>query len=188
MLIVPCKWATASGLLPLLIACTPEMNWREVQPVSAGLTATMPCKPDEVMRSVPLDGKSVQMTLAGCDAGGATFVVGWAGVPQTRLGPALGEWQDITLARAGIASGPDGPAGRPYLPAGALNLPQSLRLTANGRAPDGKPLALDTAWFARAGLSGANSASVGQVFFVAIYGEPHDPQARDTFFKGVRLR
>ncbi|WPB56780.1 hypothetical protein [Xylophilus sp. GOD-11R] len=184
MLSLPRHWVALCASL-ILTACSPEMNWRDVQPASTALTATMPCKPDDAMRSVPLDGRTVQMTLAGCEAGGATFVVGWAGMPQTRLGPALGEWQDLILARAGIASGPDGPAGRPFLPPGALNLPQSLRLRAMGRSPDGKPLALDAAWFATAGQP---EAPAGQVFFAAIYGEPHDPQARDSFFTGMRLR
>jgi len=167
-----------------LVACSPPFNWRELRPAGTPLQATLPCKPDDAMRRVPLAGGPTDMHLSGCDAGGATFVIGWAAVPVERLGAALGDWQDTTLARAGIPSGPDAPVGRPFQPPGALALPQSVRIAATGRAPDGDTLPLQAAWFATAGSDGAPA----QAFFAAVYRAPDAPDAADAFFAGLRLR
>ncbi|MES2183341.1 MAG: hypothetical protein V4505_02245 [Pseudomonadota bacterium] len=165
-------------------ACTPALNWREFSMPPSRLLALMPCKPDEAMRSVQLDGRAVDMHLAGCDAGGATFVVGWLAVaPPGQVGPLLGAWQDATLTQAGIAAGPDAPAGRAFVPPGALAVPQSVRLAAQGRHPDGKPLALQAAWFA------AGGGTTPQALFAAVYGDlPAGGDAADTFFAGLRLQ
>jgi len=169
-----------------VVACTPPMNWREVRPSSTRLQALMPCKPDEAVRSVNLlDGSPVQMHLAGCDAGGATFIIGWADVSRGRLGAMLGAWQDSTLTLAGVASGPDAPAGTRFVPAGTLELPQAVRLQATGLSPDGGVLPLDAAWFADSGGPGALE---GQALFAAIYRAPSEPAAATSFFSGLRLR
>ena len=145
----------------------------------------MPCKPDEAVRTVTLDGRQVQMHLAGCDAGGATFLIGWIPTSGARLGATLGAWQDSTLSLAGIASGPDAPVGRPFVPAGTLALPQAVRLQATGLSPDGGALPLDAAWFADAGGAGAVE---GQALFAAIYRAPSAPAASASFFDSLRLR
>ena len=175
------------GLLALgaaaVAACTPALNWREFSMPPSRLLALMPCKPDEAMRSVPLDGRAVDMHLAGCDAGGATFVVGWLAVAPGQIGTVLGAWQDATLTQAGIAAGPDAPAGRAFVPAGAVVVPQSVRLSAQGRHPDGKPLALQAAWFA------AGGGTAPQALFAAVYGRlPAGSDAVDTIFAGLRLQ
>lgn len=171
-----------------LAACSPDLNWREIHPAATRLQALMPCKPDDATRKVPLDGRLVEMHLAGCDAGGATFVIGWADFPADRLGGALGAWQDATLERAGIAAGPDAPAGRVFLPPGALALPQSVRLRADGHAPDGAALVLQAAWFAGAGAAGSDPARAPQALFAAVYREPAQKEAVETFFGSLRLR
>ncbi|MCZ2497023.1 hypothetical protein GN316_09655 [Xylophilus sp. Kf1] len=168
-----------------LLACTPTMNWRDVRPSSTRLQALMPCKPDEAVRTVMLDGQTVQMHLAGCDAGGATFVIGWVTTRADRLGAMLGAWQDSTLSLAGIGSGPDTPTGQPFAPAGTRALPQAVRLQGTGRMADGSALALDAAWFADGGGVGALE---GQALFAAIYRSASAPDAAATFFSGLRLR
>jgi hypothetical protein len=179
--------ASTAGLLLLsmLAGCSPQLNWREVQPPGSRLQALMPCKPEAAMRIVPLAGLPVEMHLSGCDAGGATFVIGWADVPVLRLGTAMGAWQDATLERIGIPPGPDAPAGRAFVPAGAVALPQALRWRAEGRAPDGSALPLQAAWFASTGDAAGAGA---QVMFAAVYREPKQGEAADTFFAGLRLR
>jgi hypothetical protein len=164
--------------------CTPALNWREFSMPPSRLQALMPCKPDEAVRTVQLDGRAVDMHLAGCDAGGATFVVGWLAVaPPGQVGALLGAWQDATLAQAGITVGPDAPAGRAFVPPGGLAVPQSVRLSAQGRHPDGKPLSLQAAWFA------AGGGTVPQALFAAVYGGlPAGSDAADTFFAGLRLQ
>jgi hypothetical protein len=63
-------------------ACTPAFNWREVSFDQAGAAALLPCKPDRGTRPVQLAGQAVQMTMAGCEAGGAMFTVALVQVPQ----------------------------------------------------------------------------------------------------------
>jgi len=63
----------AAGLSCLLLACAPQLNWREV-PLGR-LTTLLPCKPDNASRSVVLDGTTVTMEMAGCEVGGAIFAI-----------------------------------------------------------------------------------------------------------------
>ena len=65
----------------LLVGCTPAFNWREVGFDQAGVTALLPCKPDRGMRAVQLAGQSVQMSMAGCESGGAMFAVSLVEAP-----------------------------------------------------------------------------------------------------------
>jgi hypothetical protein len=63
-------------------ACTPAFNWRDVSFDQAGAAALLPCKPDRGTRPVQLAGQEVQMSMAGCEAGGAMFTVALVQVPQ----------------------------------------------------------------------------------------------------------
>jgi hypothetical protein len=63
-------------------ACTPAFNWREVSFDQAGVTALLPCKPDRGTRAVQLGGQSAQMSMAGCEAGGAMFTVSLVEAPS----------------------------------------------------------------------------------------------------------
>lgn len=58
-----------------LAACTPTFNWREVGFDQAGVTAVLPCKPDRGTRPVQLAGQSLNLSMLGCEAGGAMFTV-----------------------------------------------------------------------------------------------------------------
>lgn len=64
-----------------LAACTPAFNWRDVSFDQAGVTALLPCKPDRGTRAVQLAGQAAQMSMAGCEAGGAMFTVSLVEVP-----------------------------------------------------------------------------------------------------------
>ncbi len=59
----------------LAAGCTPAFNWREVGFDQAGVTALLPCKPDRGTRSVQLAGQAAQMSMAGCESGGAMFTI-----------------------------------------------------------------------------------------------------------------
>lgn len=71
-----------SQLFSWLSACTPAFNWREVGFEVGGVTALLPCKPDRGSRTVQLAGQTVQMSMAGCESGGAMFTVALVEVPQ----------------------------------------------------------------------------------------------------------
>lgn len=79
------KIVVTSGVLVSLAACTPTFNWRDVSFDQAGVTALLPCKPDRGSRPVQLAGQALQMSMAGCEAGGAMFAVGLVQVPQVPL-------------------------------------------------------------------------------------------------------
>ncbi len=56
-------------LLPLLAACAPALDWRELREPDTQLSAQFPCKPQRVAEA--------QMGLLQCEAGGQRFVLGW---------------------------------------------------------------------------------------------------------------
>ncbi len=68
-------------IFALLAACTPAFNWREVGFDQAGVTALLPCKPDRGTRAVQLAGQAAQMSMAGCESGGAMFTISLVEVP-----------------------------------------------------------------------------------------------------------
>jgi hypothetical protein len=77
-----------------LAACTPAFNWRDVSFDQAGVTALLPCKPDRGTRPVQLAGQSVQMSMMGCEAGGAMFTVALVQLPQAaQANQVAAEWK-----------------------------------------------------------------------------------------------
>ncbi len=165
-----------------LSGCSPAFNWREQRLPPTPLRALLPCKPDEATRTVPLGDAPVAMRMVGCEAGGATFAIAYVAAEPARIGALLGRWQDATLANFGQAPGPDAPAGRAFVPEGALALPQSVRIAAAGRSADGGPVAVQAAWFA------GGDAGATYVFQALVYAPEPVTEAVDTFFSSLRLR
>jgi hypothetical protein len=79
------------AFMSVLAGCTPAFNWREVGFDQAGVTALLPCKPDRGTRTVQLAGQAAQMSMAGCEAGGAMFTVSLVEVPANASVQALGD-------------------------------------------------------------------------------------------------
>lgn len=157
-----------------LAACTPTFNWREVRAESAPLKAVLPCKPDKGARTVPMAGRQVELKVLGCDTGGATFAILVGDiVDPLRAGAVLAQWKAATLAnmRADGASAQE----RPFLPAGAMALPQSVRVTASGQRGDGSRVESQAAYFARG----------SQVVQAVIYADRVPSEAADAFFAGL---
>lgn len=76
-----CRPGACCGTLPSILvltlvaglaACSPALNWREVEGVSAQRW-WFPCKPERVDRQVSLQGHRVPARLAACDAQGMTW-------------------------------------------------------------------------------------------------------------------
>lgn len=157
-----------------LAACSPTFNWREVRAEPTPLRAVLPCKPGKQSRTVPMAGRQVELQVLGCDAGGATFAVLFGDVVDPlRAGEVLAQWKAATLANMRGAGASD----QPFLPAGAMALPQSLRVTAAGQRADGSRVESQAAYFARG----------SQVFQAVIYADHVAPEAADAFFAGLRL-
>lgn len=157
-----------------LAACSPTFNWREVRPESTGLKAMLPCKPDKGARTVPMAGRDVSLEVLGCDVGGATFAVLSADIGDpVRTGEVLAQWKTATLANMRSASAQE----RPFLPPGALGLPQSLQVVASGQRANGSQVESHAAYFARG----------SRVFQAVIYADQLKPEVADTFFSGLKF-
>lgn len=157
-----------------LAACSPTFNWREVRAESMPLKAMLPCKPDKGARTVPMAGRQVQLQVLGCEAGGATFAI-LSGdiVDPLRSGEVLAQWRAATLAN--LRATPGSAQDRPFLPAGAMALQQSLRVTVVGQRADGSKVESQAAYFARG----------SQVVQAVIYADQLPAEAADTFFAGL---
>ena len=163
-----------AAVLFSLAGCSPVFDWREVRAEATPLRAVLPCKPDKGARTVPMAGRPVELKVLGCEAGGATFAVLFGDVVDPlRSGEVLGQWKAATLANMRSTGASD----QPFLPAGAMALPQSLRVTAAGQRADGSRVESQSAYFARG----------SQVFQAVIYADRIAPEAAAAFFAGLRL-
>jgi hypothetical protein len=68
------------------------------------------------------------------------------------------------------------------VPKGALNLPQSLRITFEGQGPRGQKVVGHGLWFARLEGSGA------RVYHAVIYADKARPAEAELFFSGLQLQ
>ncbi|AVT11730.1 hypothetical protein [Paracidovorax avenae] len=182
-------WILLAGAVSLA-GCSPSPDWRSVRMDDAGLTALLPCKPERAVRPVELQGRSVDLSMAGCDADGATFALSHMVLPPgagaAEVGAVLAQWRAATLARIGAPADAAGP-GAPFTPPGALPLPQSVRLQAQGAAPgQGAAVAMDAAWFARAEASEGGPRM--RLYHAVIYSPQPRAAVADTFFPGLALR
>lgn len=188
------RWLAAAVLLGALAACSPPLDWRTVRMEGAGLEALLPCKPDRAVRPVELGGRTVELSMAGCKADGATFAVshmlldGSAGAAEA--GAVLAQWRTATLGRMGVSATTDAAAaGSPFTLPGALPLPQSVRLQVQGVSPDdAAAVVAHAAWFARAEAAAAGAAPRLRLYHAVIYAPGPRTAAADTFFGGLALR
>lgn len=65
-----------------LAACSPKYDWREVHGTDAPFAVLLPAKPVTVSRPVNLDGVQVTMAMTAAEAGGVSFAVGSAILPD----------------------------------------------------------------------------------------------------------
>jgi hypothetical protein len=181
MIIRVMRWI-ALALIPIvawLAGCSPVLNWREVRIEPSPLMALMPCKPDRAARKLDLAGEAVELGMTGCDAGGATFAVS-----QVRFGAgasagaALTQWRVAMLANMRASDIRE----QPFYPAGSLDLPQSVRLSAAGQRADGSAVKAQAVWFARASNDGL------WLFHAVIYADTLKPETADVFFGGLKLQ
>ncbi|MDO5288349.1 MAG: hypothetical protein Q4F13_01765 [Pseudomonadota bacterium] len=169
------------ALLALLAAgCAPALNWREVALPPTGAAALLPCQPDRATRTVPLGGEPTDLHMAGCDADGATFALMAVRLPARRAPDALlAGWQQATLANMRAA----GPVQRqPFVPAGALALAHAQRVAAQGADAQGRAVAAQAVWTARA-VPGTEAVDV---LHAVVYAPAPRPDVAEAFFQGLR--
>ncbi|WP_084455353.1 hypothetical protein [Comamonas composti] len=184
-------WLLVAGLLT---ACSPRLNWREVPAAGAPLKFLLPCDPLSAQRQLELaqglDLGPVRMSMTGCDADYATFALSHFLLPQReRAGEVLAAWQAVVMGQLGQAGPAESGLQRlqlkgdgPFLPKGALNLPQSLRLSFEGVGPQGWKLTAHAVWFAQMETDGV------RLYHAVIYGDKPRAAAASTFFEGLQLQ
>ncbi len=157
-----------------LVACSPALDWRDVQPTDSGAAALVPCKPDRFARMVTLAGTTVQMVLASCSAAGTTYALSHAELDDpAKVAAALSELR--AAAARNIGGAPHD--ARPFTVSGMTPNPLAERLAIEGRRADGHAVHEQAAFFAR-GM---------RVYQATVVGERIDPEAADTFFAGLKL-
>lgn len=155
------------GLLGLLAACQPVLNWREARPAESGAQALFPCKPEAEQR--PAQAGQGAMGLAHCEAAGLHVSLSWADLPDpTQLGAAL-QAMPQALARK---------LGQP--------LPQAATLQVPGMTP-----LPEAAQYRVAGAAGVTRLAVfahgGRVYQAVMSSAKDDAAAWDSFVGGLRV-
>lgn len=166
--------AAGCAAVPLL-ACSPTLNWRELALDEGRLQTTFPCKPDRAQRTQTLGGHEVTLHMAGCEAGGALFVVAHLELPPgVPAQPLLAHWQHDAVQKLQASSWSDEAARIK----GAAQEPAPLRRRAQGVDARGRALAMEAVWFTR----GAH------LYHAAIYAPQLGTAMRDPFFGALELR
>lgn len=161
-------------LAAALCACSPALDWREMQAEGSGVVASFPCKPDRHARTVPLAGQPVRMEMLVCSAGGATFGLSFVDVGDpARVSVALAELQRLATQNLSAAS----PASAPLQVPGMTPNAYAARLRLDGRGPDGTGLSEQAGFFVK-GL---------RVYQATVLGKTVPAEVADTFFAGLRL-
>ena len=181
-------------VLAPLAACSPRLDWRQVAVEGTPLRVLLPCDPQSATRPVELGQGmgTVQMSMMGCDADASTYAVSHFLVSEPfRAAEMLSYWQAAVLGQMNPGAPGQAPAGAkqlrskedgPFLPAGALNLPQSLRTTFEGVGPQGWKLTAHGVWFARMEPAGA------RLYHAVIYSDKPRTDEANNFFASLQLQ
>lgn len=157
-----------------LAACAPALDWREVRPEGAGITALLPCRPSQQVRTVPLAGRPVKLALAACSAGGPTWALAWADLEDpAAVGPALVALRQAAAANVGSAEG----RALPLVVPGATPASAAGRVALEGRSPDGGALQSQVAVFAHG----------TRVVQATVLGAVLPAEGVETFFTSLRV-
>jgi len=164
-------------LVLVLAACSPTFNWREVPIADAGLVALLPCKPDRANRALPLGAESVQVDMAGCETGGATFAVAHASAGSPAQAEAwLTAWRAAMRNQLGAVQVNETPAAVQR----ATATPAPVRLESQPVQPSAA--SVQVLWFAQSQKDGSVA-----LYQATVLGRPSTPEAAKTFFEGLRL-
>jgi hypothetical protein len=137
----------------------------------------MPCKPESASRLVPMLGAPVELHMQACETGGMRFALAWADVGAADQVPAaLAAWQVASLQTLRVAAASPADPGLTWS-VEVKGAPQARGVQARGTDPQGQPVLMRAAYFARG----------TQVFQAAVYGARLDDGARDAFFAGLGL-
>jgi hypothetical protein len=191
-------------LLLVLAACTPSLNWREVN--VASMQVYLPCKPDAGTRPVTLAGYTLELSMRGCQAQDALFAASYLAVPDAQGVPAvLDAWRARTLENMhaqpalGVAPQAQSPENSNHAASPAPDLGTSeamstvapaptstptststpvLNLQTQGSDPQGAPVQAQLVWFVHQ----------QGIYHLAVYAPRVTPEMRDMVVKQVRFQ
>jgi hypothetical protein len=165
-----------SALILLLCACTPALNWRDVQlesPDGSILKAALPCKPDNATRKQQLGGFQVDLSMMGCSVKDITFTLSRIPlVDPLSATKVLAAWQAAAVVNVKADPAPSSSVAV----SGAGAWPQATRVTLTGSATQAHML-----WFAKQSRDGLT------LYQAALYGKQPSHEAVTTFFESLQL-
>ncbi|NMM26692.1 MAG: hypothetical protein HHJ12_05230 [Glaciimonas sp.] len=83
----------------MLAACSPSLNWRQVEGTDAPFVVLLPAKPSTLSRPIDLDGRQVTMSMTATEVDGVTFAVGVVVLPDAALAPKALQAMKLALVR-----------------------------------------------------------------------------------------
>jgi hypothetical protein len=162
---------SAAGLLS---ACSPPLNWREVQ-LETGMRGLLPCKPDQTQQAQTLAGRTIQIQMQGCEAGDALWALASAdlGTGANAIYPEIQQAWQVGLQKA--LQSDTAASAQPYKVVADPGEP-GVAVSLAGRSPEGKPLQVRALWFLR-----------GQrIHLAVVYAQRITPDMLETFWDSVR--
>jgi len=162
------------ALCAVLAACSPALDWRELQAAGTGIVATFPCKPDRHARSVTLAAQTVRMEMLVCGVGDVTFALSFVDVDDpSRVSATLEELRGLAITNLGAVRRDSAALQVP----GMTPNPMAGRLRLEGVRPDGVAMQEHAAFFVK-GL---------RVYQAIVLGRRVPAELADTFLAGLRL-
>lgn len=163
----------------------PNLQWHEVKLKDAGLLASFPCEPVVAQRKVDFGVVQGPVTvhMMGCDAIDATYAVShWLLDDARDADDALAFWEAAVMTKLNAVDSPEGKSGAPFVPAGAMNLPRSIRATVQGVGPSGWSITTHGVWFAK------KEGRKARIYHAVIYAPVAQHKVASQFFQGLALR
>lgn len=181
-----CALAAATALV--LSACAdkePALAWQPLSLDDAGLEMQFPCDPQFARTPVDfgMDIGSVPVHMMGCDAVDSTFALShWLLDDAAQADDALAFWEAAVLAQFDAVDGENAKSGAPFVPAGAMALPRSIRATVQGVGRAGWTVTTHGVWFAR------QEGRKARIFHAVVYAPKAYHQTAQTFFQSITLK
>lgn len=172
----------------VLGACSkgePELQWQRVAWDDAGVELDFPCQPQMARASVDfgMEMGSVPVSMMGCDAVDSTFAIShWLLDDAEQADDALAFWEAAALSKFDAVDSEDAKSGAAFVPAGAMELPRSIRAAVVGEGRAGWTVTTHGVWFAR------QEGDKARIFHAVIYAPKQYHQTADHFFKSIRLK
>lgn len=162
--------AVRAVVLMAISACSPSLNWRVV-PVEQ-LAALLPCKPDHAQRSVDWGGTPHELSMWGCEAGGALFAVSHIRVEEPSAARQLmGVWQEAALRNVHSSAPPQVAPFKSPVPPEQQTGP-GVMVRVSGTDTRNQPIQAQLAWFSQG----------RDVYHLAVYAADITPAIAEPFF------